>query len=217
MFIDDLRKNTDRERQQLFSIPSIQDALRGKVTHARYLAFLTEAYHHVRHTVPLLMSCGSHLPDRLTWVRDAVIGYIEEEAGHEEWILSDIDQAGGNSAVVRRSQPGLSTEIMIAYAYDSIRRRNPMSFFGMAHVLEGTSVQLATRAAEVLRSTLKLPEAAFSYLTSHGSLDIEHTRTFAELVNRLETNEDRDAVIHSAKAFYRLYGDVFRGIEWASA
>ena len=34
---------------------------RGDVSLDTYVAFLTEAYHHVRHTVPLLMACGSRL------------------------------------------------------------------------------------------------------------------------------------------------------------
>ncbi len=38
---------------------------------------------------------------------------------------------------------------MVAYVYDYIARRNPVGFFGMVHVLEGTSTALATTAAQV--------------------------------------------------------------------
>jgi hypothetical protein len=215
MFFDELVVRTETERQDLLDIPLIQDALRGNVTRASYLDFLAQAYHHVRHTVPLLMTCGSRLPDRLGWLRDAIVAYIDEETGHDEWILSDIDSAGGDASVVRQSPPSHATEVMVAYAYDSIQRRNPVMFFGMAHVLEGTSVQLASHAADVLRNALALPANAFTYLTSHGTLDIEHTKVFAGLVNRFDQGGDREAVVHAAKAFYRLYADVFRGIDRA--
>lgn len=215
MFFDELVVRTETERQDLLDIPLIQDALRGNVTRASYLDFLAQAYHHVRHTVPLLMTCGSRLPDRLGWLRDAIVAYIDEETGHDEWILSDIDSAGGDASVVRQSPPSHATEVMVAYAYDSIQRRNPVMFFGMAHVLEGTSVQLASHAADVLRNALALPANAFTYLTSHGTLDIEHTKVFAGLVNRFDQGADREAVVHAAKAFYRLYADVFRGIDRA--
>jgi hypothetical protein len=79
-------------------------------------------------------------------------------------------------------------------------------------VLEGTSVQLATRAAENLQRTLQLPRQAFSYLLSHGSLDIGHVEFFQKLMNRLTDAADQAAVVRCAKVVYRLYGDVFRGL-----
>lgn len=217
MFMDDLVARTAREREALLAVPLIQDALQGKVGRAAYLEFLTQAYHHVRHTVPLLMTCGARMPDRLTWLRDAIVDYIEEETGHDEWILSDIREAGGDADAVRKVAPSHATEVMVAYAYDCVARRNPVAFFGMAHVLEGTSVQLAGQAAGVLRQALDLPEKAFTYLTSHGTLDIEHTKTFANLVNRLDSDDDRAAIVHAARAFYRLYADIFRGVGQVAA
>ena len=35
----------------------------GRVSRETYGEFLTEAYHHVKHTVPLLMACGSRVPE----------------------------------------------------------------------------------------------------------------------------------------------------------
>lgn len=216
MFMDDLIAGTTAERNALLGVPLIQKALRGEVTRAAYIEFLTQAYHHVRHTVPLLMTSGARMPQRLSWLRDAIVEYIDEETGHDEWILADIDAAGGDAAAVRDGAPSAATELMVAYAYDGITRRNPVVFFGMAHVLEGTSVQLASQAAGVLRQSLDLPQKAFTYLTSHGSLDIEHTKTFADLVNRLDASEDRSDILHAARMFYRLYADIFRGVEVAA-
>jgi pyrroloquinoline quinone (PQQ) biosynthesis protein C len=216
MFMDDLTAGTTAERNALLGVPLIQKALRGEVTRAAYIEFLTQAYHHVRHTVPLLMTSGARMPQRLAWLRDAIVEYIDEETGHDEWILADISAAGGDAAAVRQGTPSVATELMVAYAYDGITRRNPVVFFGMAHVLEGTSVQLASQAADVLRRSLDLPQKAFTYLTSHGSLDIEHTKTFAALVNRLEAPEDRSDILHAARMFYRLYADIFRGVEVAA-
>lgn len=211
-FHDGLLRATEAERAALLSTPIIRQALAGQVSRAQYLAFLTQAYHHVKHTVPLLMSCGGRLPERLEWLRTAIAQYIEEELGHHDWILGDIAAAGGNPEAVRQSEPALATELMVAYAYDQIQRRNPVGFFGMVLVLEGTSVTLATMAATVLQQALALPKQAFTYLTSHGSLDIEHTRFFAQLMDRLDDAGDQAAVTHCARVMYRLYGDVFRGL-----
>jgi len=216
-FFEELQRRTAAERDALFAIPVIRDCLCGQVTRGQYLEFLAQAYHHVKHTVPLLMACGARLPESHGWLRSAVAHYIVEETGHEEWILSDVAAASGDADAVRASAPGAAAELMVAYVYDYIARRNPVGFFGMVHVLEGTSQALATHAAQVIRSRLGLPPEAFTYLTSHGTLDQEHVRFFAGLMDRLETPADRDAVTHVARTVFRLYGDVFRALPRAAA
>jgi pyrroloquinoline quinone (PQQ) biosynthesis protein C len=211
-FYDQLVAATESERAAFLAIPFLQDGAAGRLTRAQYVAFLTQAYHHVKHTLPLLMVCGGRLPERLEWLRVAVAHYIEEETGHQEWILDDLKACGADAEAVRRGQPGLPAELMVSYAYDTIQRRNPVGFFGMVHVLEGTSVNLATRAADAIQRGLGLPDAAFSYLRSHGDLDVGHVGFFEKLMNRLEPEEDREAVIHVAKVMYRLYGDMFRSL-----
>lgn len=203
---------TEAARAGLLALPILGDALAGRVDRDDYVAFLTQAYHHVRHTTPLLMACGARLPARLEWLREAVAEYIREEVGHQEWILDDLVAIGVDRAVSSASQPSQATELMVAYAYDTIARGNPVGFFGMVLVLEGTSVALATRAAGVIESSLGLPRSAFSYLRSHGDLDIEHTGFFERLMDRLDDPDDQAAVIHAARMFYRLYAGVFESL-----
>jgi pyrroloquinoline quinone (PQQ) biosynthesis protein C len=81
------------------------------------------------------------------------------------------------------------------------------------HVLEGTSVALALRAAERLQSALGLPNRAFTYLRSHGTLDQQHVHHLAGILNRLDCDEDRDAVVRCAQAIYWLYGNMFRRLD----
>jgi pyrroloquinoline quinone (PQQ) biosynthesis protein C len=211
-FYETLLKETQKERELLFSLPLIQAGASGQVSLPAYVAFLTEAYHHVKHTVPMLMLCGSKLPENYEWLREAVAEYIEEELGHQEWILNDINSCGVDAEAVRNGQAGVATEIMVAYAYDMINRVNPIGFFGMVLVLEGTSVALATQAGASLQSSLGLTNNAFSYLTSHGALDVGHTDFYARLMNKIEDKKERALLIHSAKNFYKLYGDIFRDL-----
>ncbi len=213
----ELQQATAKQRGELLSAPIISAVLRGGVTRDHYLSFLTEAYHHVKHTVPLLMACGARLSASCEWLRNAVAHYIAEEIGHQEWILNDITAAGGDAAAVRNGRPAIATELMVSYAYDTIARGNPVGFFGMVYVLEGTSVQLASQVAAILQDKLQLPAKAFSYLTSHGALDIEHMDFFKSLVNRISDAADHDSLLHSARMFFLLYGNVLRGIDMAGA
>lgn len=209
---DRLIAETEASRTEFLSVPILRKALQGHVSREQYMTFLGQAFQHVRHTVPLLMGCGYRLPDRLNWLRTALGEYIEEEVGHEEWILDDIHACGGDAEAARAATPFAATELMVAYAYDTVQRRNPVGLFGMVFVLESTSAALATTAAGAIQDSLNLPKDAFRYLTSHGSLDQEHIQFFQSLVNRFDDADDVDALLHCAKLFYRLYGDVFRSI-----
>lgn len=211
-FYDRLLAQTEAERAGLLAIPYVQHGWRGELSLHSYLAFLGQAYHHVKHTTPLLMACGSRVAHDKEWLRDAMAGYVAEELGHQEWILNDIGACGGDAEQVRREPAGMAAELMVAYAYHTVDRGNPVGFLGMVLVLEGTSVRLATEAAQNLKRTLGLPQAAFSYLSSHGSLDVSHMAFYRGLVNRLEDSADQERVIHCARRFYKLYGDVFRGL-----
>jgi hypothetical protein len=210
-FYEELISATVAEREHLLAAPVIAGCLRGEVGRESYLAFLGQAYHHVRHTTPLLMLLGGMLPDRLAWLRRPVAEYIDEEIGHEEWILADIAAAGGDAEAARAGPPDLPAEVMVAYAYDLVRRGNPAGFFGMVFVLEGTSAALALTAAHRIQQTLGLPDEAFSYLRSHGTLDQSHTRHLADLLEKM-TPADQAEVIRRAKVFFKLYGDIFRAL-----
>lgn len=215
-FFQRLVTDSQPHRQSLLSAPIIQAALSGTVTRESYMAFLQEAYHHVKHTVPLLRATRDALPVHHAWLIEPLNEYIEEETGHEAWILDDIVACGGDRSQAEHSHPAPATELMVAYAYDTIARGNPLGFLGMVHVLEGTSVSLALMAADAIQSALALPDAAFSYLRSHGTLDLEHTDHFESLMGSIERPEDQDAIVHAAQMFFRLYGDVFRGLPMPS-
>jgi len=211
-FFDELQQETAEARAQLFTAPIFERAFTGDITLELYVDFLTQAYHHVKHTVPLLMTVGGALPESKEWLRNAVAEYIEEELGHQEWILNDIAACGADKEGIRNSEPGLHTELMVAYAYDMVQRVNPLGFFGMVHVLEGTSISSADQAAESIQQTLNLPDKAFSYLRSHGALDQSHVKFFEGLMNQIIDPAEQQLIINAAKRFYYLYGNIFRSL-----
>jgi pyrroloquinoline quinone (PQQ) biosynthesis protein C len=212
-FFDTLKTETKHAQDYLLAAPIIARVFNGEASLEEYASFLAQAYHHVKHTVPLMMSLGARLTDQQEWLREAVAEYIEEEIGHQEWVLDDIATCGFDKEAVRNSQPQFATEMMVSYAYDSIARKNPLCFFGMVHVLEGTSIALADGAASNIANAVGLPKKAFTYLTSHGALDIEHVKFFENLMNQITNEADQKAIVDGAKRFYRLYGDIFRGLD----
>ena len=212
-FYQTLVTETESERATLLGAPIITRCFQGEITLDDYVGFLLQAYHHVKHTVPLLMAAGARLPEDKEWLRVAVGEYIEEEMGHQEWILNDIAQCGYDKEAARRSVPHISTELMVSYAWDMINRVDPLGFFGMVQVLEGTSISIADKAADIIRAKLALPKKAFSYLYSHGALDQDHIKFFEGLMNRISDRQEQSRIIHAARVFYKLYGDIFRGLD----
>ena len=214
-FFDRLVRETSPARNSFMSIPILRHAISQGVDRALYLQYLEQAYHHVRHTCPLLCAAASRCGKADRAYQEALFEYINEEKGHDEWILNDIHALGGNPATVREGNGDIPVRVMVAYAYYAIERMTPYSLLGMVHVLEGTSVVLATQAAATIQSSIGVAdyEGGFSYLTSHGSLDQEHVEFFTRVVNQITETEIQNNIIDTTTIMYKLFGDVFRSLE----
>ena len=80
-FYDQLVQATETERQALYTVPQLISALRGNISVETYRAYLTQAYHHVRHTIRFLMAMGVRIPEEKKWLHGVIAEYIAEELG----------------------------------------------------------------------------------------------------------------------------------------
>jgi pyrroloquinoline quinone (PQQ) biosynthesis protein C len=177
-----------------------------------YVAYLGQAYHHVRHTCPLLGAALARCGPGDERLAAALRDYIDEEEGHEAWILDDIQTLAGETAVARvlAYEGDPPVRALVAFMYDAIARRGPHAMLGMVHVLEGVSVELAERAVAAISERLgEVPGAGFSYMTSHGALDREHVAFFRTLVDGIADREAVDLIIDTANMVYDLWGRMF--------
>src|ERR1700758_5070192 len=203
-FYEQLVAETANSRDAFLLIPLVRRTLRHGASRSLYLEFLTEAYHHVKHTFPLLALAASRTSDER--YQDALVEYMEEERGHEKWILDDIRAVGGNPDAVRSGTPRAPCQIMVGYAYYAIEHISPYAFLGSVHVLEGMSVLLADKLADAMKSALGLDtDAGFKYLRTHGSLDAGHVGFFRKLVDGFDDAKTQFIIIEHARIFYRLY------------
>ena len=208
-FYDRLMTETAKDRDAFLAIPIVQHAIRNGASRGLYIDFLTEAYHHIKHTFPLLALAASRTSDER--YQDALVEYMKEERGHEKWILDDIRSVGGNPDAVRTCRPGLPCQIIVGYAYYAIERISPYAFLGSVHVLEGMSVLFADKLADAMKKSLgQESDAGFTYLRTHGSLDTDHVAFFRSLVDGFDDPGIQGIVIENARIFYRLYGAIFQ-------
>ena len=205
---DRLFLETAEARNQFLSIPLVKQALTTGGSRELYLDFLSQAYHHVKHTFPLLSLAASITRDER--YQDALFEYMKEERGHDKWILDDIRALGGDADAVARARPGTACQVMVGYAYYCIQWISPYAILGMVHVLEGLSVMLAHQVAGAVQRSLAVDsKTGFSYLSSHGTLDIEHVELFKNLINGFHDRQTQDDIIATAGVMYRLYGAIF--------
>ncbi|MGE3335305.1 MAG: AMP-binding protein [Rhodospirillaceae bacterium] len=209
---DRVAAETTAERQKLHGVRQIKDGLAGRISRDTYIAYLTQAYHHVRHTVPLFEAARARLSERQAWLRAAFDDYIADERGHDDWILNDIRNAGGDPDAVAASAPHPATRRMVEEAYRFIEQVNPVGLLGMVFVLEGTSTQMATQGATAVATSLGLPPACFSYLMSHGALDLDHIAGLQSLMDRIDDPRDQADIVTLAKRMFVLFADMFAAI-----
>ncbi len=215
-FFNTLKQQTREAQLTMLNAPIFQACQNGEIDRDTYVAFLTQAFHHVKHTVPLLMACGGRLDAEHEWVREALAEYVDEEKGHHEWILNDIRAYGADEELVRHNQGvgrvGDAIELMTSYLHHQIDRHNPMALFGMVWVLEGTSVGVGGQIAKLVKETLGLPDEAMSYLTSHSILDQDHIQFFESLMEKVTDVKDQQAIIDSANMVFKLYGQMLESL-----
>lgn len=215
-FYDRLLQETAPARADFLAIPALAAAIEQGVPRELYVAYLSEAYHHVKYTVRLLALALARTGDADAEYQRALVEYIDEEKGHETWILDDIRAMGGDSDAVRRGRGGFACRTMIGYMHYAIEHLSPYAMLGMVHVLEGISVMIADKAAKAIRAQLGAGTAGFSYLTSHGGLDVSHVAFFRQLVDGIADPAQQAVIIDTANVIYRLFGDMFRdlGRKW---
>ncbi len=165
----ELLQETTTARQTFIEMPLIQEVLQLGASKELYVDFLGQAYHHVRYTAPLLAIAAARCGFEDHLYRAALFEYIDEERGHEDWILEDIHALGGNPEEVRYGSPRFPCKVMVGHAYYLVIRVSPYGLLGMVHVLEGMAVALAGKAVSAIRASIRpSTEGGFKYLTTHA-------------------------------------------------
>jgi len=209
-----LMTETKVSRGKFLSTPILKHVIEKGIDRPLYLAYLEQAYHHVKETCPLLAAAASRCTSYDSIYQQALFDYIGEEKGHEFWILDDIQNLGGDIINIRHGQGDETVRIMVGYARYAIDHISPYSLLGMVHVLEGMSVILADKAAKAIMQSNELSDGkGFSYLTSHGALDQEHVKFFENLINKIDDPETLNVIIDSANIIYRLFGEMFNALD----
>ena len=199
MFFADLVIRTDEARRAFETHPVVLDAVAHGLPVERYRKLLFELYHVVWHFNPVCAAAASRIPDRQRQVRYFLYGHMHEESGHEVWVRNDLEAVGVSPATTEAHDPSAFTRTLVGYNYWSADRRDPCSVLGMLYTLEViASVYGGPFASAIKESLLLEGERGVSFINSHATLDAQHMVDLRKILNTLEDEASREAVVESA-------------------
>jgi heme oxygenase len=201
---------TDEARREFDSQPVLMDAVAHGMSVERYRAFLLELYHVVWHFNPISAIAASRMPDSLRDLRYFLYQHMQEESGHELWVLNDLEAVGVARPAVVTHGAGFYTLGMTGFNYWSAEHRNPASVMGMLYALEVVaSVYGGTFSAAIRESLLLDGDSGVSFISSHQSMDSQHIADLREVVNKVRDEAALDAMVESARMNFHHFGRIF--------
>src|SRR5689334_18002295 len=138
-FFIGLVETTDASRREVENLPRVHAMLHNGLSLHEYRALLHDLYYIVWHFCPIMATAAARCGEGWAHLRMDLFERIQEEKGHEAWVLEDIEALGGDVAAAKLRQPSAPVQAMIAFNYYGAERGHPCSVLGMLYVLEVVS------------------------------------------------------------------------------
>ncbi|MSP97144.1 MAG: hypothetical protein EXR29_07960 [Betaproteobacteria bacterium] len=210
-FFIDLVEATDASRRDLEAQPKIHAMIHHGLSLDEYRAFMHDLYHIVWHFCPIMSAAASRCDDRFRSVRYELYERIEEEKGHEAWVLEDIQALAGDVDTVRTRPPSAPVQSVIAFNYWSVERQHPCAVLGMLYQLEVISSVYGGRVAGAIAKAIgrQVEAGGFRFLTSHALMDMDHMAKLNRLVKTIDDPAAQAAIVNSTRVNFHQFGQMF--------
>jgi len=211
-FFITLVEMTDASRRDLELIPKVHSMMNHGLTLAEYRGFLHDLYHIVWHFCPVMSAAAARCDDRFRDVRYDLYERIEEEKGHDSWVLEDIEALGGDVRAVRETPPSPPAQAMIAFNYYASDRVHPCSVLGMLYTLEVVSSVYGGRVSDSIARALgrNVEDGGFKFLSSHATMDLDHMAKLNRLVKTIDDAGAQNAIVNATRVNFHQFGQLFR-------
>lgn len=211
-FFISLVELTDASRRELEIIPKVNSMLHHGLTLDEYRSFLHDLYHIVWHFCPVMSVAAARCDDRFREVRFDLYERIQEEMGHDAWVLEDIEALGGDVRAARELAPSPPAQAMIAFNYYACERVHPCCVIGMLYMLEVVSSVYGGRVADSIARALGrgVHEGGFRFLSSHATMDVDHMAKLNRLVKTIRDEGAQNAIVNATRVNFHQFGQLFR-------
>lgn len=182
-----------------------------------YPAYLTIWHGVVRSAVPLLEAAADRARALAPGdeVAAGLVAYFEhhapEEAGHDVWLLEDLEELGGDRDAALRRIPSPRVATLVGAQYYWLRHAHPVSLLGHMAVVEGYSPPVGF--ADRLQSLTGHPRDAFRSIRRHERLDLKHKRELYEVIDRLPLAPEHETLmgvagLHTMQAAVDVFAEI---------
>lgn len=206
-----LVEDSDAGRRALEDVPRVHAMIHHGLTLAEYQGFLHDLYHIVWHFCPVMAASAARCGDDFRDVRYALYERIEEEKGHESWVLEDVAAVGGDVAGVQAKLPSAPVQAMIAFNYYGAERVHPCSVLGMLYMLEVVSSVYGGRVSDSIARALgrDVNAGGFKFLSSHATMDVDHMASLNKLVKTIADPGAQRSIINATRINFYQFGLMF--------
>lgn len=212
-FFAELVTRTDEDRRGFETHPVVVAAVADGMTVERYRALLLELYHVVWHFNPVCAAAASRMDDRLQPIRHFLYDHMQEEKGHEDWVLNDLEAIGVTRGDSRAHTPSVNTLALNGYNYWAADRRHPCSSLGMLYALEVIASVYGGPFASAIRESLLLDgDRGVSFIDSHATMDAQHMAELRQILNQLPDETALQAVVESTRVNFHHFTRIIEAI-----
>lgn len=184
-----------------FWLPELSEAGRRFVDHPGvrelYPEYLERMHWIVRASVPLMETARTRALEIADPVAATVAAYfekhIDEEVGHDEWLLEDLEALGRDRAAVLVRPPSPTVAGVIGAQYYWILHFHPVALLGYTMLLEGYAP--APADVEDLMARTGYGPDSFRTMSGHAELDPDHADELAETIDSLPLSGEQSAVL----------------------
>ena len=161
----------------------------GRAMTRQFVDYMVQVYHYVKLSCPLM----ERARDRLVASRPEIAAYldehIDEEQGHERWVLEDLERLGLERKRVIHSRPRRETIALVGSQLYALDWLNPVGFLGYVYALEANGATVA--GIEGISERLGIPTSALFAFREHARIDQgHHIPALGQALDRLITSED---------------------------
>lgn len=212
-FFMQLVSDTDEPRRAFENNVVVLDAVANGLPLEKYRRLLLELYQIVWYFNPICAAAASRMTDKYQKVRYYLYEHLHEEAGHEEWVVNDLETIGVAQETIRSHKPDVSTLGLIGYNHWAADRRNPCSVLGMMYCLEViASVYGGPFASAIQDSLLLEASSGISFISSHAKLDVQHMVALRSTLDVLTDAAAQESILESARVNFHYMTKMFESI-----
>lgn len=211
--IHELNTDAVAVSRSLGEVAILQRLLDGSIGRKEYVLFLTQSFHYVRWTAPLLARSGERLRTLggSESMSDLLAQKAHEESGHERWLLADLASLAVGETATLASEPSPAIAAYVAWNRFEAEVGSPLAILGTAFILEHLAAQGAGDVARRIEQSGRIANIhrATRFLRGHGASDVGHLAELSRALREISDPEQREAIRLSARTTRALYGRFF--------